>query len=276
MNDIVTLLSNPTEPTATGAWFEALAERLLRRTRLMIGARPHRLLEIEFYYHGAGHEDPFAHCDPLQQSTARWYFHRDEGSYRGGSFKGLDISFGPEGEFGGILIRTIEAVGGAMVNGCSLSVDHALAVTGYESVAALDAAIDGRSVWDASSPLSLVPDEGLEPRGRIWATGRVGLTLKRMARHPTMPEFLMKPYRFLTEPTIKKGKAHTIIAMHQAGLDVEAIRAATRSPRKTIQGYQEAYAEGEAGGELTRYRGKGFKTRDLCVAHGIWSRVYGA
>ncbi|MEO1273133.1 MAG: hypothetical protein AAFX99_34030 [Myxococcota bacterium] len=274
MTELTTLLAAPPSGTINHDWFTTIADALLNHTVFMVGERRHRLLEIEFYYNGDTHADPFAHSDPMQQSCARWYFHRDEGTYRGGSFKGLDISFGPEGMFGGILIRTIAALDdGTIINGCSLSVDHMLATTGTSTVAELDGIVDGRSVVQTDSPLHLVADDTLDST-QVWATGRVGLTLKRMYANPTMPEFIMKPYRFLIDPTIKKGKVHTVIALHVAGLEPDAIKAATGSPQHIIKRYIEAYNEGQAEGELKRYRGKKLKTQDLCIMHGIWQRQF--
>ena len=102
-------------------WFDAVARRLLCGCRVMVGGEPHRFTEIEFYYHGGTHLDPFTHRDPIQKSTGLWYFHRTNGVYRGGSFKGVDLTFGGPGAFGGVLIRGIEAEGGAwwMVRRCA-------------------------------------------------------------------------------------------------------------------------------------------------------------
>ncbi len=40
--------------------------------------------------------DPFSHCDAMQQTCAQWYFHKTGGKYRGGTYKGLDVTFGIE------------------------------------------------------------------------------------------------------------------------------------------------------------------------------------
>src|SRR5262245_55952759 len=40
-------------------WFDAIARRLLCGCRLMIGTAPHRFTEVEFYYQGRSHLDPF-------------------------------------------------------------------------------------------------------------------------------------------------------------------------------------------------------------------------
>lgn len=261
--------------TIDAAWFGQIAQRLLNGAVLSIDGQDHRLLEIEFYYRGPRHDDAFTHGDDLQATFGRWYFHRDEGSYRGGSFKGLDLTFGPEGVYGGVLIRTIQKPDGSVVNGCSLCVDHMLATTGHARVSELDAALGERKVWEEGGPMQLVFRDDLDARDVI-GTARVGLTLKRMYRYKQMPQFIMAPYRFLTDPTIKKGKVHTVIALHQRGLDVEQINALTRSPKRTISNYVAAYAAGSEETDFKRWRGKKLKTADLCRMHGVWSNVYGA
>lgn len=275
MEDLQSLLT--TAPaTVNQAWFASLAETLLHQAVLVVGGEAHRLLEIEFYYHGEGHEDPFAHCDPFQKTSGLWYFHREGGEYRGGSFKGVDISFGPEGMFGGILIRTILKPDGDMVNGCSLCVDHMLATTNHPKIASLDGEIAGRSVWDTSSPLHLSLLDAADSSQPIWSTARVGLTLKRMYQNPTMPDFIMSDYRFLTQPTIPKGKVHTVVAMLKQGMSTDDIRALTRSPRKSIDRYREQFEQGQQLESFNSFRGKALKVDDLCLIHGVWHETYGS
>src|SRR5262245_54518774 len=109
-----------------GPWFTAVAARLLNGAALLAGGVRHRFTEIEFYYHGDGHLDPFAHRDPVQLHVGRWYFHRTAGVYRSGSFKGLDLSFGDGTAFGGVLIRGLATEDDVLVDGPSLCVDHLL------------------------------------------------------------------------------------------------------------------------------------------------------
>src|SRR5438105_3572542 len=70
-------------------WLTALAGRLLNGVRLVVANEPHRLVEVEAYYHSEDHPDIFAHRDPIQLECGKWYFHRTRGVYRSGSFKGL-------------------------------------------------------------------------------------------------------------------------------------------------------------------------------------------
>lgn len=91
----------------------------------------HRIAELEFYYNTAVFPDPYPHGDELQRTAGQWcgarqfhpspliatcgnrsvhfcrYFHRTGGTYRSGTFKGLDITIGTdEKNYGGILIRS--------------------------------------------------------------------------------------------------------------------------------------------------------------------------
>lgn len=76
----------------------------------------YRISEIEFYFndvHAASvHPDTFTHGDDMQSESGQWYFHKFGKSYKVGTYKGLDLSFGKgKHAFGGILIRAITSVG---------------------------------------------------------------------------------------------------------------------------------------------------------------------
>lgn len=261
-------------PEEGQAWFDAIAALLLGQSTLMVQGQPHKLLEIEFYYHSEAHPDPFAHGDEIQRARARWYFHRDSGEYRGGSFKGLDISFGPEGIVGGVLIRTLQAPNGDVINGCSLCVDHILAQTGFGHVRDLDAAIAARHVWQSGGPLELVYTPSEQPKP-IYATARVGLTLKRAYQFKLMPAYIMRPYRYVSDPQIKKGKLHTVIALHKAGNDAATIKRLTGTNQGALDKYTKAFDEGAALENFNIFRGKALSTDDLCKLHGAWHKHFG-
>src|SRR5262245_59151424 len=118
------LLARPADfadgPTSD-AWFARIAHRLLAGCRLVVAGKPHRLIEVEVYYHGPGHLDVFAHRDPVQVHPGRWYFHRSRGQYRGGSFKGIDLSFGGmhagQPAYGGVLFRGLVDDTGQQIDG---------------------------------------------------------------------------------------------------------------------------------------------------------------
>lgn len=272
MKSHLQILASPQEDLSIRQWFEKVASTLFDRTLMLIGGKPHRLREIEFYYHGGVHLDPFAHRDALQKSWGRWYFHRIGSSYRGGSFKGLDITFGPLDAHGGILIRTLQSDDGTVINGCSLCVDHMLSTTGFSSISNLDEAIGERSVWSLSAPLALVPSEN-SPQREMISTARVGLTLKKTDESSEKPRYLMRGYRFLNELAISKGKVHTVIALHQQGANRDDIAVLTGTRPGVIEGYLNAYEEGRLEGDFKSFQGRSLKTDDLCRLHGIWQRI---
>ncbi len=257
--------------------FRAIAELLLLRTTLYVAGRPHRLAEIELYWDGPGHRDPFTHGDPQQRRAGVWYFHRERGgAYKGGSFKGIDIAIGADDTAAGVLIRGARAADGAVLDGSCVFVDHVLARTGASSVAALAAAFD--HAIDPSptgeSPLYLDLDRaatGGEPP-RIFASPRVGLTLKKGATRERQ-RFIARPYRFLTEPrTIKKGKLYVVLALHREGCAATEIAALTGVPRAHVDRYVDAY-RGGAGRSPASLPGEPSPT-ELCALLGACTELW--
>lgn len=276
---LITALSPPPPPDDGGRlparvvddWGAAIAAILLRRAVLVAGGVGHRLREVELYLRAPYHPDPFAHAHPVQQRVGGWYFHRTSASYRGGTFKGLDLSCGGPGVFGGVLIRSVEGAG--LVDGSCNTVDHLLRSTGHDSVAALDVAIAGRRVDDEASPLHLAEVDAIDDG--ILATPRVGLTLKRAAAWPEMPSYIGRRLRFLTRPgAIRKGRTQTIVALHAAGEGVDAIAALTGSPRAAVARAAAAYDEGFAAPEMAPYLGRAVTSAELCRVFGAWDRAY--
>jgi hypothetical protein len=169
-------------------WFSQIASQLLNGTRLLICGKPHRLVEIEFYYYNEAHRDPFAHRHPLQLTWAHWYFHRQGDNYRGGSFKGLDLTFGKDTAFGGILIRSLEAADGTLIDGPCLCVDHLLAQAAVSQVAVLAQAIGDRMACDRNSPLVL--EEATPEHHQIFDSARVrNSNLISVQSYPGLPIF---------------------------------------------------------------------------------------
>ncbi|MBA4067103.1 MAG: hypothetical protein C0501_26030 [Isosphaera sp.] len=259
-----------------GPWLAGVAGHLLNGVDLVANGAAYRFVELEAYYHGPGHPDPFAHRDPVQLEDGRWYFHRTRGEYRGGSFKGLDLALGDGSAYFGVLVRGVVGPDGVLVDGPSLTVDHLLARCGAGSVAALDAAILKRKAWDATSPV-YVRDRA-EPRdATVYATSRVGLSLKKAKGVPAAPRNVGKPYRYVTEPRrVTKGKPHLVLALHRRGESVEAIRELTGCPRKTVERYVADFAAGKKVTGFDGYVGKELSTGDLCRLLGTWAATHGS
>jgi len=270
MNPWLDLLTCPANLTDSSVldWFTHIADELLNRTHWVVNTRPHRFNEIEFYYVGPGHRDPFAHADPVQQFAGRWYFHKTAGVYRGGSYKGVDLTFGNDEARAGILIRGLESPEGKRIDGPSLLVDHLLAQCEKPIVAALDQAIATRSAWDTMSPLHLQPAQDLNRP--ILRCARVGLSLRRARPGSSAPDYLTRPYRFLVEPAmIAKGKVQMVLGLHRLGTGPDEIRRITGCPARTIAGYIAEYEAGLREGLFEDYFGKELGPKDLCRLHGI-------
>ncbi|KAL6054024.1 Methylpurine-DNA glycosylase (MPG) [Balamuthia mandrillaris] len=129
--------------------FTAIASRLLNETAMYINDKPHRFVEVEFYLKGPfNHIDIFTHCDERQQTCGKWYFHRTGSGYKGGSYKGMDLTFGGQkpasskpAVYGGILIRAIQPLDpvtnkptGDLIEGPCLVVDHVLELCDSPSI----------------------------------------------------------------------------------------------------------------------------------------------
>ncbi len=266
-------------PTAESAEHECIvafrlcADFLLHQCTLRIAGIAHRLTEIEFYWTSAAHPDPFTHRDPLQQEFARWYFHRLGNTYRGGTYKGLDIAIGGPERHAGILLRGIEHISsGERTDGSCSVVNRILAHTGAAHVAALANSFD-RSVDPPignTSPLYLQLSSPGAPR-TIFASARVGLTLKRGADRARCA-YLARHYRFLVDPArLRKGRLHLAIALHQAGHDLETIHRQSGIAKAPIQRYLAAFARG-SGRDPADYRHK-LTTAELCELLGALSGI---
>lgn len=86
--------------------FRRIASSLMANFVIKINSHEYLLTEIEFYCQTIGkdsiHHDPYVHGDDLQKQMSHWYFH--------GS--GLDLTFGNDLYYGGILIRGIKTKSG--------------------------------------------------------------------------------------------------------------------------------------------------------------------
>lgn len=227
--------------------FRRLAALLLGGATWFIGGQAHRFTEIELYWNGPAHPDTFTHGDPMQRELGRWYFHRSGATYRGGTYKGLDLAIGRDDVHAGILIRGAERISdgslGMLVDGPSMVVDHILATTGHRTIDALVSAFDRSVDLAPGSPLYVSIED--PPREiEVAESPRIGLTLKRGILG-ARARFVARPYRFLSEPArIKKGRAHTVIGLHRQGVAVAEIARRTGSSLTQVEKYVAQYQAG--------------------------------
>lgn len=94
--------------------FDTKANSIINHTWLVINQQFYQIVELEFYLYSDQHPDLYCHSHPDQLTTNKWYFHRagksSNSKYKGGTYKGLDITFGNSNQYGGILIRSIQSV----------------------------------------------------------------------------------------------------------------------------------------------------------------------
>jgi hypothetical protein len=241
------------------------AEFLLNTATLVVDNARVRICEIEFYCYSPEHADPYVHRHPLQWEAGRWYLHRIGDGFRGGSFKGLDISFGNQNDvFGGILIRSIITDDGKMVCGPSLCVDHLLQRLSAGSVAELDELVAHNDVWSASNRLRLEID--CHRSKPVFQSARVGLSLTSDLL-ALQSKYFARSYRFLTEPKlIKKGRPHLILglAQHYSANEISKL---TGSKISTVERYL-AQSESTFDGQINDLADVRLSTQEYCRVHG--------
>jgi 3-methyladenine DNA glycosylase Mpg len=86
--------------------FYTIAKDLMNNYILKIDNLKLELTEIEFYYFECNyHKDLYVHLDELQKESGLLYVHK-----KGKGYGGIDLTFGNNNYFGGILIRGIKDV----------------------------------------------------------------------------------------------------------------------------------------------------------------------
>lgn len=255
--------------------YTQVATGLLNQSELIVGNHHYRFAEIEFYLNSEAHPDLFTHSDPLQKTGGKWYFHRSGGTLKGGSFKGVDLTFGGEDAHGGILIRSIEDSSGKLIEGPSLCVDQLLHLSGHQKLADLDETLKDHQAFDKASPLFIRENPHLEQRP-LFTSSRVGLSLKRTEQAEKMLPFIMRPYRFFTLPrAIKKGRVYVVLALYLQGHSPQEIHQLTGSSQSKIENYIKTFEDGKREGDLSPYLGRDLDSASLARLYGTWWRTYG-
>lgn len=141
---------------------------LLQKRALCLNGTPHRLVEIEKYVYSEEHPDTCTHCHPDQLLAHHLYFHcchkRIPRSYKGGTFKGLDLTFGTSGTnassgvYAAYLIRSLQTPEGQVISGPCKCVNYILSFLGVDKIADL-VQEDPLSYLDVDSPIRLIDYE---------------------------------------------------------------------------------------------------------------------
>lgn len=158
-----------------------LAKYLLFDTHIVVNNNNYRMLEIELYICNDIHYDIFTHCHKEQKNMLTWYFHQmsdKEHSYKGGTYKGVDITCGYHNGYGGILIRSImDEENGNVIEGPCKVVNEILDKTVNDNIRTL--VVDKlQNVLSCTSNDSLKLEEKHYEETDMYKATRIGLSLK--------------------------------------------------------------------------------------------------
>ncbi|KNC52621.1 uncharacterized protein AMSG_08486 [Thecamonas trahens ATCC 50062] len=278
-----------------------MAEALMHRFEIRSASgKRFRMVELEAYVLGdeaTGHADPFAHAHAEQASPGQWYFHRASNApnakYKGGSFKGVDITFGRAGSvYAGMLLRGVIELGEAnehaapLVSGPCNVVHSLLDAAGVPSIVELVHASGGNIGADGLAPATACPLLGifpveaeLEPRFVPLAGPRIGLTLAKAAAHDgAMETYIARRYRWLAPFALGPKKVYAVLACAMNGESAEDAAARTKVGLKTVARQLDAFASGaaDASATLAAVRGKGkMNVAQLCAMLGAAHALHG-
>jgi hypothetical protein len=201
--------------------FDKIARALLNYTVLEVANFQYKITEIEFYFQNSFFKDPFVHCDERQKSSNEWYFHRRGSGYKDGNYKGLDLTFGTNDSFGGILIRGMERTDNSSYSdGPSKVVDEILKQLGTVKVIDSAPKIESfpASSLDGILRLKEVDEEVLKLPIK---SPRVGLPYNKQEQN-LRTQYVAKDYRYHTAPLKTTRHRHTmLLALYQQGFDVK-------------------------------------------------------
>jgi len=246
--------------------FTKIANDIINRGILKINGEEYIVCEIEFYLSIENHIDPFIHGDKEQATIGNWYFHRQNGgSYKGGSFKGLDLTFGSSKKqsYGGILFRSIKEVHtGKILEGPCRIVDYILTKCGKSTIVDL--------VKDDLCKL-LCFTMGNVRNEKVYKCPRVGLTLKNGTKEKE--KYLMKNYRYLIHPNkIQKYKFGMILNLYKNGTSCKDIASILETSLKNIEKYVGVYETTISKKDkinVKDYYKKKLSTSELCELYSI-------
>jgi hypothetical protein len=240
-NKLTTLLSiDPSKMTKSEEFtntFNNIADQLMKEYLISIKDKKYYLAELEFYLNDVNHPDIFTHSDETQLTCGQWYFHRTGQSYKGGSFKGLDITFSTRGH-AGILIRAIKNMeDGTYIEGPCNVVNTILKEYNVDNVADFVSREDFNIEVHIKGPICIEPLTEIIDKS-IITSGRFGLVL----RNDNQVEYVLKPYRYMSFPSyVRKGRQHLVLELYYKGNNSKKISEITGCSASQINKWIKQY-----------------------------------
>ena len=183
--------------------FNLISDIILNKIVLVTNETKYRICEIEMYLQNEDHKDLYVHCNPDQKNYGTFYFHKyNNGTYKSGTWKGLDIVLGDKNKYFGILIRSIMNLDTEQfIEGPCRCVNTILHEFSCETVADFFANKKTQITLDDCE--LYLEKSNLEPKD-IYIGTRIGLSNK-------YPEYKNKMYRYVIyQNKIKKEKKSLI------------------------------------------------------------------
>jgi len=184
--------------------FDRIAKEILNSYILKTPENEYKIKEIEFYYFlNNYHMDYYCHKDMRQKLNSQLYFHRFKypEKYRNKRQKGIDLTFGLNNSFGGILIRLLQNIKTQKyITGIGNITNQILEdINGAETITKIYE--QNENVFSDNSIIKLIKSEN--EKSNIYKKQRIGLNLKKL---DTDMFFLNAKYNYFTYPIIEKVK----------------------------------------------------------------------
>jgi hypothetical protein len=215
------------------------ATQFLYSYELVLGGEPWNMVEIEIYIHAEKHPDPFVH---------------EHSDYRTGQFRihgaGMDIALRIDDCYGGILLRAIQK-GDILIEG---------------PIRVCDAIIKNMGTIEQASIQLKKRNESLNQE--IYFAPRVGLKPKPEKGESLNAEYIVRNYRFFTEPNLTEEKYLIALALEN---DNQQTRR-TDLDNSTWEAYKKAYQDGQSANFANILDGKPFNLLQKAFVYGYYSK----
>lgn len=182
-------------------YFDSIADIILNRRLLIVKNKKFRLTEIEMYLRNNNHNDEYVHCIDDQLNYKTFYFHKFKtGTYKSGTFKGMDLTFGDKdtNTYFGILIRSIkDCETNEIIEGPCNCVNRILKEYGMDSISQFT---ENKTLNILKNKHNFIVKREIFDKEDIYKGPRIGLGDK-------YPEFKLRPYRYVIfKNSIKKQR----------------------------------------------------------------------